>query len=151
VGAETVRIGVRLLDHGADLPLPDRATPESAGIDLRAAIAAEQSLEPGERALIPTGMAIELPAGWEGQVRPRSGLAVKHGVTLLNTPGTIDCDYRGEVKVCLINLGQSPYILRRGDRIAQLVVAPVARVEFEERARLGRTGRGGGGFGSTGI
>ncbi len=146
-----VLVLVRRLAHGDDLPLPERASPGSAGLDLRAAIGADRVLEPGERALIPTGLAVELPAGWEGQVRPRSGLAVRHGVTLLNSPGTIDSDYRGELKVLLVNLGGEPFLLRRGDRIAQLVVAQVARVALETADRVSETVRGEGGFGSSGV
>lgn len=119
-------------------------------MDLRAAIDAEQTIRTGERTRIPTGLILELPAGWEGQVRPRSGLAWRHGLTLLNAPGTIDSDYRGEVLVILANLGQEDVVIRRGDRIAQLVVAPVARVTFEETSSLASTDRGAGGFGSTG-
>jgi dUTP pyrophosphatase len=144
---------VRLLrlPHAAGLPLPAAASAGSAGADLRAAIDGEWLLAPGARALVPTGFALEIPPGWEGQVRPRSGLAVGHGVTLVNSPGTVDSDYRGEIKVPLINLGAEPFRLARGDRIAQLVVAPVATVAFEEVEELPGTRRGGGGFGSTGV
>ena len=119
-------------------------------MDLCAAVEADQVLAPGERQLIPTGFAIELPEGFEAQVRPRSGLALRHGVTVANAPGTVDSDYRGEIKVILINLGQEPYTVVRGDRVAQLVVAPVIRVEWVEVTELGETGRGEGGFGHTG-
>ena len=149
--AEPVVVRVRRLAHGAGLPLPERASPGSSGLDLRAAIEAEQVLDPGARALIPTALVLELPAGWEGQVRPRSGLAARHGVSLLNTPGTVDSDFRGEIKVLLVNLGAEPFTLRRGDRIAQLVIAPVARVVLEAADRLSTTARGEGGFGSSGI
>jgi dUTP pyrophosphatase len=141
---------VRRLPHGRSLPLPAPASEESAGLDLRAAVEESVTLAPGERRLVPTGLQIELPRGWEGQVRPRSGLAARHGVTLLNSPGTVDSDYRGEVQVVLVNLGSEPFTLTRGDRIAQLVVAPVARVRVEEVAELAETPRGEGGFGSTG-
>ncbi|RYE31623.1 MAG: dUTP diphosphatase [Hyphomicrobiales bacterium] len=139
------------LPHGADLPLPAYETAGAAGLDLRAAISENLSLAPGERALVPTGLAMQLPEGFEGQVRPRSGLAVKHGVTVLNAPGTVDSDYRGEVKVPLINLGQQPFAIARGDRIAQMVIAPVTRAVLAEVAELDATTRGAGGFGSTGV
>jgi dUTP pyrophosphatase len=138
------RVGAR----GAPLPLPSYGTAAAAGLDLRADEAC--TLAPGERRLVPTGLALELPAGHEGQVRPRSGLALRHGIAMVNAPGTIDEDYRGEVGVILVNLGQEPFEIRRGDRIAQLVVAPVARVEVEEAAELADSHRGEGGFGSTG-
>jgi dUTP pyrophosphatase len=137
----------------ADLPLPARATGASAGSDLRAAIDADLELAPGARARVPTGVALAIPEGFEGQVRPRSGLASEHGVTLLNAPGTIDSDYRGEVQVVLVNLGNRPFCLRRGDRVAQLVIAPVQRVRWEEVTssdQLGATERGTGGFGHSG-
>lgn len=146
----TVAIAVRRLPHNADLPLPAYETPLSAGMDLRAAVSTEVTLAPGARALVPTGLAIALPAGFEAQVRPRSGLALKHGVTCLNTPGTIDADYRGEVQVLLINLGEDPFTIRRGDRIAQMVIAPVTQGAWTEVAVLDDTTRGAGGFGSTG-
>ena len=140
------------LPHGEGLDLPENATTHSAGTDLRAAVPEEEPvmLEPGERALIPTGLKMALPAGTEGQVRPRSGLAVRHGVTVLNSPGTIDADYRGEVKVALINHGQDPFTIRRGERIAQLVVAQYVPVDWQEQDELESTERGAGGFGSTG-
>ena len=136
-----------------DLPLPDYATHGSAGLDLRAALESDLTLLPGERALVSTGIRIALPEDCEAQVRPRSGLALKHGLTLLNSPGTIDSDYRNTVGVILINLGQEPVTLRRGDRIAQLVVAPVLKVHWEEVSAksLPQTKRGEGGFGSSGI
>lgn len=148
----TIRIDVTPLPHFAGLQLPAYETALSAGMDLRAAVPedAPLTLEPGARALAPTGLAIALPPGYEAQVRPRSGLALKHGLTCLNTPGTIDADYRGEVKVLLINLGQDAFVVRRGERIAQLVVAPVTRAEWREVAALPETARGEGGFGSTG-
>ena len=149
----SVSIGVRRLEHGADLPLPAYATPASAGMDLTAAIPADKifTLEIGKRMLIPTGMCIELPDGYEGQVRPRSGLALKHGITVLNAPGTIDADYRGEVSVLLINHGDQPFEITRGMRIAQLVVAPVVQAVWDERVTLAETSRGAGGYGSTGV
>ena len=149
----SVHIGVRRLEHGADLPLPAYATPASAGMDLTAAIPADKifTLEIGKKMLIPTGMCIELPDGYEGQVRPRSGLALKHGITVLNAPGTIDADYRGEVSVLLINHGDQPFEITRGMRIAQLVVAPVVQAVWDERVTLAETSRGAGGYGSTGV
>jgi len=146
-----VKIRLRRLAHARDLPLPEHASPGSAGSDLRAAIDGELVLSPGERLAVPTGLVLEIPPGWEGQVRPRSGLALRHGVTLANAPGTIDSDYRGEVKVLLVHLGQEPLTIRRGDRVAQLVVARVERVEWDEAETLGESGRGDGGFGSTGV
>ncbi len=146
-----VRVGVQRLPHSGGLELPERASEGSAGHDLRAAVETAVVLAPGERSLVPTGLVLEIPRGWEGQVRPRSGLALRHGVTLVNTPGTIDSDYRGEVKVLMINLGAEPFRLERGDRIAQVVFAPVADVSLEERSTLGDTGRDAGGFGSTGV
>jgi dUTP pyrophosphatase len=150
MAGETVRVAIARLPGAGDLPLPRRATPGAAGYDLCAAVDAALVLRPGERALVPTGFAIALPEGYEAQVRPRSGLALRHGVVLPNAPGTIDSDYRGEVKVILQNLGDAPFTIRRGDRIAQLVVAPVARAEWDERAELEATPRGAGGFGHTG-
>lgn len=149
----TVKIGVRRLPHAEGLNLPRYETPDAAGMDLLAALAENIifTLEIGKRALIPTGLCFELPAGFEGQVRPRSGLALKHGITVLNSPGTIDADYRGEVSVLLINHGDAPFEVTRGMRIAQLVVAPVTRGEFEERVTLSDTSRGAGGYGSTGV
>jgi dUTP pyrophosphatase len=147
-------VTVRLLrlEHGKDLPLPAYETAGAAGMDLRAAVPDESPfvLSPGERGAVPTGLAIALPAGFEAQVRPRSGLALKSGVTALNSPGTIDADYRGEIKVILINHGQESVTFRRGDRIAQLVIAPVTRAAWEEAEGLDDTARGAGGFGSTG-
>lgn len=146
-----VTVEIRRLPNGAGLPLPAYATPGSAGMDLIAALDAPLRLDPGARALVPTGIALALPPGYEAQVRPRSGLALKHGVTLLNSPGTIDSDYRGELRVILVNLGAAPYLVERGTRIAQLVVAPVAHVAWGERAELDITDREAGGFGSTGL
>ena len=141
------------LPHADGLPLPAYETEAAAGMDLRAAVPEDRPLLllPGRRALVPTGLVLEIPPGFEGQVRPRSGLALKHGLTCLNTPGTIDSDYRGEVKVLLVNLGEDEFAVTRGMRVAQLVVAAVAQVRIEEGERLGETGRGAGGFGSTGT
>ena len=146
-----VQIAVTRLPHNADLPLPAYETAQSAGMDLAAAIEAPITLSPGERAMVPTGLAIALPAGYEAQVRPRSGLAAKNGVTVLNTPGTVDADYRGEVKVILVNLGDTAFEVERGMRIAQMVIAPVTQAAFAEVAELPETARGTGGFGSTGT
>ena len=151
MATEPVEIGVRRLAHGEDLPLPERATAGASGMDLRAAVDTAVVLEPGARTLVPTGLTLAIPEGWEGQVRPRSGLALESGVTVANAPGTIDSDYRGEVRVILINLGSSPVSIGRGDRIAQLVVAPVAAARMQELESLPETGRGTGGFGSTGT
>jgi len=149
----TPTIQIRRLDHAGDLPLPAYETAAAAGMDLRAALGVDEALTlaPGARAAVPTGLTIALPVGFEGQVRPRSGLALKSGVTLVNTPGTIDADYRGEVKVILINLGQEAVTLRRGDRIAQLIIAPVVQAAWAEVVSLEETARGAGGFGSTGT
>ncbi len=146
-----VEITVTRLPHNADLPLPAYETTQSAGMDLAAAINAPMTLAPGKRAMVPTGLAIALPAGYEAQVRPRSGLAAKNGVTVLNTPGTIDADYRGEVKVILVNLGEDSFEIERGMRIAQMVIAPVTQASFTEVDSLSETERGSGGFGSTGT
>lgn len=145
-------IAFRRLENGQGLPLPARQTAHAAGADLFAALPAGEplTLAPGARALVPCGFAMALPVGFEGQVRPRSGLALRHGVTVLNSPGTIDADYRGEVKVILVNLGQEPFVIARGDRIAQVVVAPVTDFAFAEAETLDETARGAGGFGSTG-
>jgi dUTP pyrophosphatase len=145
---QSVAVLIRRLPGAEDLPLPSYQTPHAAGLDL---VAAEETvIAPGERAAVGTGVAVALPEGYEAQVRPRSGLALKHGVTLLNSPGTIDADYRGEIRVILVNLGGEPFAVRRGDRIAQLIVAPVVQATWEERAELPGTNRGDGGFGSTG-
>ena len=145
-----IEVPLQRLPHGAGLPLPSYATADAAGLDLLAAVAEPIELAPGARRLVPTGISIALPPGYEAQLRPRSGLALKHGVTLLNSPGTIDADYRGEVGVILINLGEVPFRLQRGDRIAQLVIAPVARLAWRESEALPESARGAGGFGSTG-
>lgn len=147
---DDIEVGFEVLKHGEGLPLPAYATPGSAGMDLRAAIDEPLALGPGRRCLVPTGIRIALPPGYEAQVRPRSGLAVKSGVTIVNAPGTIDSDYRGEVKVGLINLGDAAHTVQRGDRIAQLVVAPVTRATWRRETSLDETDRGPGGFGSTG-
>ena len=149
--SETIAAEIVRLPHAEGLPLPSAKTAGSAGLDLAAAVEDALLIPVGARALVPTGFAIALPAGYEGQVRPRSGLAVSHGVTVLNAPGTIDADYRGEIKVPLINLGDAPFTVTRGMRIAQLVVAPVAAVTLREVAVLDDTDRGRGGFGSTGT
>ncbi|MGO9359481.1 MAG: dUTP diphosphatase [Xanthobacteraceae bacterium] len=150
--AALVRIDVLQLPHGEGLPLPAYQSAHAAGLDLVAAVAEDKplTLAPGERALVPTGLAIALPPSHEAQVRPRSGLAAKHGVTVLNSPGTIDADYRGEIGVLLINLGQAPFVVRRGERIAQMIVAPVAQADLVKVAALPSSERGGAGFGSTG-
>ncbi len=141
------------LPHAEGLDLPAYETAGAAGMDLRAAVSADQPLTiaPGERALVPTGFIFEIPAGHEGQVRPRSGLAFKHGITCLNTPGTVDSDYRGEVKVLIVNLGEADFIIERGMRIAQMVIAPVIQVSIREADGATATARGAGGFGSTGA
>lgn len=146
-----MKLALTRLAHGRDLPLPAYETPGAAGMDLRAAVDVPVTLVPGARTLIPTGFSIAVPEGFEAQVRPRSGLALKQGLSIPNAPGTIDSDYRGEVKVILINLGQEPALIARGDRIAQLVIAPVARADIVEVATLDETARGAGGFGSTGV
>ncbi|MFZ5616131.1 MAG: dUTP diphosphatase [Pseudomonadota bacterium] len=145
-------VRVRRLPHGEGLALPIYETKGAAGCDLRAALGKgeELVLKPGERAMVPTGLAIALPEGWEAQVRSRSGLAAKFGVSCLNAPGTIDADYRGEVKVILINHGTDDFVIRRGERVAQMVIAPAWQAQFEEASSLDETARGEGGFGSTG-
>lgn len=146
-----VGVPIARLPHAAGLDLPAYATPAAAGLDLLAAVAEAKTIAAGTRALIPTGIAIALPAGYEAQVRPRSGLALKHGVTVLNSPGTIDADYRGEIGVILANLGHDDFIVTRGLRIAQLIVAPVTRIVWRETGVLPDSQRGTGGFGSTGA
>ncbi|WP_091735237.1 dUTP diphosphatase [Phenylobacterium immobile] len=149
----TPTVPILRLPHNTDLPLPAYETPGAAGMDLRAAVAEDEPviLHPGDRFAVPTGLAFALPVGFEAQVRPRSGLAAKAGVTCLNTPGTVDSDYRGEVKVILINHGPEAFTIRRGDRIAQLVIAPVVQAAWVETDSLEETQRGKGGFGSTGV
>ncbi|MEL6213439.1 MAG: dUTP diphosphatase [Pseudomonadota bacterium] len=146
-------VKIKRLENGAGLELPAYQTALAAGADVRAAIPAEAplTLAPGERFMVPTGVAIALPPGWEAQMRPRSGLAAKHGIACVNAPGTIDADYRGELKVILINHGTEDFIINRGDRIGQMVVAPVFQAQFEETDALDDTERGTGGFGSTGV
>jgi dUTP pyrophosphatase len=146
-------VAVKRLPHGEDLPLPAYETAHAAGMDLRAAVPADEpvTLRPGDRHAVPTGLAMAIPPGFEGQVRPRSGLALRHGVTCLNSPGTVDADYRGEVKVILINLGAEDFVIRRGDRIAQLLISPVVQAAWRETDTLDETARGAGGFGSTGA
>jgi dUTP pyrophosphatase len=148
----TITVDVRQLPHGEGLALPAYQTAHAAGLDLMAAVADETPLvlAPGRHALIPTGLTIALPSGYEAQIRPRSGLAAKHGVTVLNAPGTVDADYRGEISVLLINHGEVPFTIRRGERIAQMVIAKVARAELVTAIALDATARGAGGFGSTG-
>ncbi len=148
---QNTKIDIQRLEHAGDLPLPQYGTQDSAGLDLCAAVDEEVIINPGERALVPSGFSIGLPKGYEAQIRPRSGLALKHGLTVLNTPGTIDADYRGELKVILINFGENAFIISRGMRIAQLVVAPVARVAWQEVREHQDTARKGDGFGSTGL
>jgi len=145
-----VTIGIQVMPEAEGLPLPRYETADAAGMDLRAAVSEEIVIAPGQRALITTGLRLAIPPGYEGQVRPRSGLAIKHGITLLNAPGTIDADFRGAVQVILANLGQEPFTIRRGDRIAQLIVAPVTRAAWGVQENLDDTARGEGGFGHTG-
>ena len=145
-----VPVAIKRLPHNSDLPLPAYESALAAGMDLPAAIDGELILDPGQRELVPTGLSIALPAGYEAQIRPRSGLAARNGVTVLNTPGTVDADYRGEVKVILVNLGNDPFTVTRGMRIAQMVIAPVTQAMLEETDELPETARGAGGFGSTG-
>jgi dUTP diphosphatase len=148
----TIKVDIRQLPHGEGLALPAYQSAHAAGLDLLAAVpeGAPLILSPGQRALVPTGLTIALPPGYEAQVRPRSGLASKHGVTVLNSPGTIDADYRGEIGVLLVNHGDEPFLIRRGERIAQMVIARVVQVELVSAAKLSATERGSGGFGSTG-
>ena len=150
--SKQIKVEVRQLPHGEGLPLPAYQSAQAAGLDLQAALPEQEPivLVPGQRALIPTGLSIALPDGYEAQVRPRSGLAARHGVTVLNAPGTVDADYRGEIGVPLINHGSEPFTVRRGERIAQMVIAPVVQAQLVEVASLSATDRGGGGFGSTG-
>ncbi len=148
---EKIKIKITRLRDNQDLPLPSYATDGSAGMDIYADVESDLVIKPGEIALIPTGIAIELPPGYEAQIRPRSGLAINHGITLLNTPGTIDSDYRGEIKIILINLGKKEFVVKRGDRIAQMIISKYAKVEWEEVKELNTTQRGAGGFGHTGL
>jgi dUTP pyrophosphatase len=148
---DPVRIALQRLPQGEGLPLPNYMSDHAAGADLCAAVREQLTLLPGARALVPTGFSIALPPGYEAQIRPRSGLALRSGVTCLNSPGTIDADYRGEVQVVLANLGSEPVVIARGDRIAQMIVAPVSRASFDVVEQLPPTARGDGGFGSTGV
>jgi dUTP pyrophosphatase len=147
----SITLRIIKLDSAKGLPLPSYATPDSAGLDLRSASQEPIVLSPGQRELVPTGLIVEIPRGYEGQVRPRSGLALKNGISLVNTPGTIDSDYRGELKVILINLGEDLFMVNYGDRIAQLVIAPVIQAQIVEVDELSDSDRGSGGFGSTGV
>ena len=151
--SSTVRVDIRQLPHGEGLALPAYQSADAAGLDLLAAVpqGTPLMLAPGKHAMVPTGLAVALPRGFEAQVRPRSGLAAKHGVTVLNSPGTIDADYRGEINVILINHGEAPFVIRRGERIAQMVIAPVVQAQIIPVATLSSTDRGSGGFGSTGL
>ncbi|MEK9929313.1 MAG: dUTP diphosphatase [Rhodospirillaceae bacterium] len=142
---------IRRMENNPDLPLPEYETKSAAGLDLPAAVSQDLTLDPGGHALIPTGLSVALPAGFEAQIRPRSGLAAKNGITVLNSPGTIDADYRGEINVILINLGQEPFTISRGMRVAQMIIAPVTQIDILEVEKLDETARGTGGFGSTGI
>lgn len=148
-----LKVELKKLENFADLALPAYETSLAAGVDMRAAIPSDTPihLQPGTRLLVPTGLAMALPAGYEAQIRPRSGLAYKHGITVVNTPGTVDADYRGEVKILLINHGADTFTINRGDRIAQMVIAPVTQVVFEAVDTLSETDRGAGGYGSTGV
>ncbi|NLI01553.1 MAG: dUTP diphosphatase [Chthonomonadales bacterium] len=145
-----ISVQIVRLPHALDMPLPAYATASAAGMDLRAAVDEPVTLAPGARCAIPTGIAVALPEGYEAQIRPRSGLALEYGVSMANTPGTIDADYRGEIRAIMVNLGEKPFVIRRGDRIAQMVVGPVARVVWHEVGELPDTERGAGGFGHTG-
>ncbi|NLN93384.1 MAG: dUTP diphosphatase [Candidatus Hydrogenedens sp.] len=146
-----LNVPLQKLPHGADLPLPAYATAHSSGVDLPAAVTEPVILQPGKRMAVPTGLALAIPPGYEAQIRPRSGLALRHGLTIINAPGTIDADYRGEIKVLLANLGDEPFTINRGDRIAQLIIAPVVQAHWQVVVDLPETDRGTGGFGHTGI
>lgn len=148
---ERVIIAIKRTAAGQGLPLPQYMTEGSAGLDLFAAVEKSETLQPGEIKLIPTGLSMALPQGYEAQIRPRSGLALRHGITMVNTPGTVDADYRGEIGLIMINLGQEPFLINRGDRVAQMVINKVARAEFAEVEDLEQTSRSSGGFGSTGA
>jgi dUTP pyrophosphatase len=152
-GGKEVEVRIMRLPHAADLPLPQYQSAQAAGLDLVAAVAGNAPVElaPGARAAIPAGVAIALPPGHEGQIRPRSGLAARHGITVVNSPGTIDADYRGELQVVLVNMGAEPFVIHRGMRIAQLVIAPITRAKLVERVSLDATDRATGGLGSTGL
>lgn len=146
-----MKIQFKKLSHAEDLPLPSYESAFAAGMDIRAALEEPITLEPGERQLIPSGLKMAMPQGYEAQMRPRSGLAYRHGITMLNTPGTIDADYRGELKMLAVNLGDKKFTINHGDRIAQMVIAPVIQAEINEVETLSETDRGDGGFGSTGV
>jgi dUTP pyrophosphatase len=148
---KTVTVRISQLPHAQDLPLPAYETGQAAGMDLRAAVTEALTLAPGARAMVPTGIQIALPSGTEAQIRPRSGLAIRHGISMVNSPGTIDADYRGEIQALLINHGQEPFTINRGDRIAQMVIAPVFQATWDVVADLDTTERGAGGFGHTGV
>lgn len=147
----TIRVPIKRLPNSGGLPLPSYATGQSAGVDLQAAVEHDVIIGPMERRLIPAGIAVALPEGYEAQIRPRSGLALKNGITVLNSPGTIDADYRGEICVILINLSSEPFMISRGMRIAQMIIAPVSRAEWSEEGELAASARSAGGFGSTGV
>jgi len=147
----TVRISIMRLGDGRDMPLPSYGTEGSSGMDLRAALRQEMVLNPGEIKLVPTGVAVSLPRGYEAQIRPRSGLALNHGIGMVNSPGTIDSDYRGEIGVVMINWGEKPFVIKRGDRIAQMIISEVCRAELLEVDNLDATKRGKGGFGHSGV
>lgn len=146
-----MKIQFKKLPHAEDLPLPSYESEFAAGIDIRAALKEPLTLKPGERKLVPSGLKMAMPQGYEAQIRPRSGLAYRNGITMLNTPGTIDADYRGELKMLAVNLGDEPFTINHGDRIAQMVIAPVIQAEVSEVKDLSKTERGDGGFGSTGV
>ena len=148
---EKINVAIKRLAHGADLPLPQYMTPHAAGMDLCAAVTGDLVINPGERKLIPAGISIALPPGFEAQVRPRSGLAITHGISILNAPGTIDADYRGEIKVIIANFGDQPFNIKRGDRIAQMIIHSVVQGEWEAVEELPQSDRNDGGFGHTGI
>jgi len=148
---EKIKVKIKKSSGNEDIPLPDYMSPNAAGMDLPAAVKEETVLNPGERKLISTGFSVALPPGFEAQIRPRSGLALKHGVSLLNAPGTVDADYRGEVGIILINLGKSPFVVKRGDRIAQMIINKVYQAHLELTSELSPTARNEGGFGHTGI
>ena len=147
---EKIKLKIKTLPSAEGLPLPEYQSKHASGVDLMAAVAGEVVIEPGKWALVPTGLSVELPEGYEAQIRPRSGLALKHGISLVNTPGTIDADYRGEIGIILINFGASDFTVKRGDRIAQMVISPVVRAEIVEVEALAETARNDGGFGHTG-
>ena len=148
---DEISVNMEILEHGMNLPIPEYQTKESSGMDLHAAIEEDLEIKSGDKVIIPTGIALAIPQGYEAQIRPRSGLAAKHNITVLNTPGTIDSDYRGEIKAIIINHGRDKYTVKRGDRIAQIIFSPIARAKIKSVSKLSETIRGEGGFGSTGI